>query len=179
MRATSFSSELWRLIVSQISSRGAQDLFLECLCLGLHLLECTIPAQPNRMKDLILKRVNAVELGHLSLTLIVVLVCLGYGELIHHIHEALRGLRGGDPLRHHHALGGRWLLPTALHLLICILLATLGVAVRMGIIKFHFISFIVQSPFCRCLNGGHEWVTLGTRYLGLHLLRKLLGMTVE
>jgi hypothetical protein len=42
------------------------------------------------MKDLIFKRVNAMELGHLSLALIVVLVSLGYRKLIHHIHEALR-----------------------------------------------------------------------------------------
>jgi hypothetical protein len=120
-----------------------------------------------------------VELGHLSLTLIVVFVRLGYGELIHHIHEALRGFRGGYPLRHDHALGGRRLLPTTLHLLICILLATQGVTVRMGIIKFHLVALIVLSPFCRCLNGGHEWVTLGTRYLELHFPSKLLGMTVE
>jgi hypothetical protein len=72
------------------------------------------------MKDLILKRGNAMELGHLSMALIVVLVGLWYGELIHHIHEALRRFRGGDPLRHHYSLGGRWLLPTSLHLLICI-----------------------------------------------------------
>lgn len=134
------------------------------------------------MKDLISKRVYAVELGHLSLALIVVLVSLGYRELIHHIHEALRGLRWGDPLRHHHALGNRWLPPTSLHLLICIphaLLATQGVPVRISIIKFHFLTLFVQSRFCRCLNGGHERVTLGARYLGLYFPRKLLGMTIK
>lgn len=134
------------------------------------------------MKDLIFKSVYAMELGHLSLALIVVLVSLGYRELIHHIHEALRGLRWGDPLRHHHALGNRWLPSTSLHLLICIPLAlpaTLGVTVRISIIKLHFLSLFVQSRFCRCLNGGHERVTLGTRYLGLHFPCKLLCMTIE
>ena len=61
-----------------------------------------------------------MEHGHLSLALIVVLVRLRYRELIHHIHETLRGFRGGDPLRHHHALGSRWLLSASHHLLICI-----------------------------------------------------------
>ena len=109
-----------------------------------------------------------MELGHLSLALIVVLVSLRYGELIHHIHEALRGLRWGDPLRHHHSLGNRWLPPASLHLLICIplaLLATQGVTVRIRIIKLHFLTLFVQSRFFRCLNYGHERVTLGTGFL--------------
>ena len=92
--------------------------------MSLDLFQGSISAQPNRMKDLIFIRVNAMELGHLSLALIVVLVSLRYGVLIHHIHEALLGFRGRDPLRHHNALGGRWLLAASQHLLICALLAT-------------------------------------------------------